>query len=399
MQTSMSLPTDPFHLRPSFLEIDLDALAENVQTIRQRFPGTPLMAVIKANAYGHGLVPCARLLEYSGVESLSVALLEEGIALRNAGIRIPILVMGGVVGTQIEYFLEYNLEIAASSSEKLRRIDEAAARSGKRAVVHLKIDTGMERLGTHYYSCAEHLALASSARHCEVKGIFSHFATVKDGNAEFGKVQLERFLDVCEQFEKLAGYRPIRHIANSSGILVLPESGLDMIRPGILLYGVFPAMSMMGAMPLKPVMSLKTQVVFFKVVKRGAGVSYGHTWTAPEDTRVVTLPVGYGDGYPRRLSNKGSVLLRGKRYPVRGVICMDQVMVEVGKGEAYNGDEVVLIGQQGGDAVSVNEIASLIETTPHEIMVSTNIRLPRRYQWKGASYFEADLENAFRKDR
>lgn len=371
---------EPIFERPTKIQIDLGALADNFRTIKARVGKSRVMAVVKANAYGHGLVPCAEKLIAAGADYLGVALLEEGIELRQAGITAPILVFGGILGEQIKLFIDYDLELTASSISKLQAIDSVAAQLGKVARVHLKIDTGMERIGVHYYNAAAFFEESLRSKHCQVVGVFSHFASADSSDLTFANEQLNRFLESLEFFSQRSLPMPIRHIANSGAVITLPESHLDMVRPGIALFGVAPSPHLEKALALRPVMSLVSKIVYFKVVKAGAGVSYGHTWKAQQDTRVVTIPIGYGDGYPRRLSNCGQVLIRGKRFPIIGKVCMDQIMVDLGpEGEAYNGDEVVLIGAQDNQSITVTELAKHLDTVPHEILVSLNLRLPRTY--------------------
>lgn len=370
---------DPISLRPTVMQIDLDAIAYNYKSIADFVYPARVMPVIKANAYGHGLTTCAKLYAELGAPILSVAFVEEAIQLRQAGVMTPILVLGGILNTQIAHFINFNIDITASSVSKLEAIDETAKALGKRARIHLKIDTGLERLGVHWYSAEALLQKAITCPNVDIVGIFSHFACVREGDLEFTKLQLERFLEVCSFFDRHSYPLPLRHIAATGGLLALRDSHLEMVRPGLGLYGVVPTPGLRGVIDLKPSMCLKTTVVYFKVVKAGAGVSYGHTWTAPRDCRVVTLPVGYGDGYFRRLSNKGQVLIRGKRYPIIGTICMDQTMVNIDWEEAYNGDEVVLIGSQGKESITVQEVAQLAETNCHEVMVALNMRVNRQY--------------------
>ena len=339
------------------------------------------MAVVKANAYGHGLISCARRLAQEGADYLGVAFVEEGVELRHAGITTPILVFGGIFGAQIKLYLDYDLDITASSLSKLRQIESTARQLRKRARVHLKIDTGMERIGVHYYSAETLLEETLRCPHCDITGVFSHFACADDENLSFTKAQLERFLEVTGLFSRRGLPCPLRHMATSAALLRLKESHLDMVRPGIALYGVYPETHLQQCLPLTPAMRLTSRVVYFKVVKKGAGVSYGQRWVAPEDSRVVTVPIGYGDGYFRHLSNRGAVLIRGCKYPIVGSVCMDQIMVNLGAlGEAYNGDEVVLIGAQGGEHITVNEIADLVGTIPYEVLTSTNQRVPRIFR-------------------
>lgn len=377
LETDLSRPTS----RPTWAEIDLDALRHNVRAIRRRVGNqTQIMGIVKANAYGHGLVRVAQELVQNGVEQLGVAFVEEGIELRQNGISVPILVLGGIIGDQVEQFLRHDLTITASSTLKLELIEEAAQRLGKRAQIHVKIDTGMERLGVHYYSAEELLERVVASKWCDLCGVFSHLATSESADKSFTELQLERFHRVLDWFERNGIAAPTRHIANSGAILNHPATFLDMVRPGLMLYGVYPGEECERAVDLKPVLSLKTRVVFFKVTKAGATVGYGRTWTTPNDTRIVTLPVGYGDGYRRSLSNKGEVLVRGVRAPIVGIVSMDQITVDIGQnGTAYNDDEVVLIGEQGNEKISVEKVADWMDTIPYEVLTGINTRVPRVY--------------------
>ncbi len=366
--------------RPTILEINLASIAENLGALRKYIGNAKVMAIVKANAYGHGLIECAKRLEAEKVDYLGVAFVEEGIELRKAGVKTPVLVLGGVSGAQIKLFLDHDLSITASSISKLERIDGVAAGTGKKARVHLKIDTGMERIGVHYYSAEKFLERSLACKNIEVVGVYSHLATGEEQDTSFAKLQLERFLEAINFYSKRSLPTPIRHIANSGAILQLRESHLDLVRPGIALYGVAPAPHLTNTIPLLPALSLRSRVVYFKVVKSGASVSYGRAWTASEDTRVVTIPIGYGDGYPRALSNRAEVVIGGKRRAVVGSVCMDQVLVNIGpKGEAFNGDEVICIGEQGGERITVNDLAQWAGTVPHEILTMLNLRIPRLY--------------------
>ncbi|MEY4669711.1 MAG: Alanine racemase [Pseudomonadota bacterium] len=370
-----------FDHRPTCAEVDLGVLRENLNAIRAFVSPSKVMAVVKANGYGHGLERVALTLQHAGVDSLGVAYIEEAIALRQGGVTIPILVFGGLLQDQLELYLKHDIDVTASSVSKLEQIEATAQRLKRRARVHLKIDTGLERIGVHYYSANTLFDAALRVQHSDVVGVYSHFADVNLGDLQIAEVQLERFLASLRYYEERATGPFLRHIASSSGLMALKASHLDMVRPGLALYGIYPGSGYSSILPVKPVLSLKSQVVYFKVVKKGAGVSYGHTWFAPEDTRVVTVPIGYGDGYLRALSNKASVIIRGKKSPIVGVVCMDQLMVNVGPdGVGYNGDEVIMIGESGGERISVEELAGLIGTTPHEVVVSLNQRIPRVYR-------------------
>ncbi len=365
--------------RPTRIVVDLDRLAFNLRSIRAHV-GVPVMAIVKANAYGHGLVPVALHLQAQGVEQLGVAFVEEGIALRRAGVTAPVLVLGGVFGPQVEQFIAHDLEITVSSLDKLRQVETAAQALGRRAVIHLKIDTGMERIGVHSYSAHPFIEAAVASRWCVVKGIYSHLACADDPESPMTAQQLERFLDACAHFERIGAPMPLRHLANSGGVLHFPQSWLDMVRPGILLYGVQPDSISRRAIEVRSAMALVSQVVYFKVVKANHPVSYGATWAPQHDTRVVTIPIGYGDGYPRALSSRGEVLIRGHRHPIVGRVCMDQFMVDIGQDSAWNEDEVVLIGAQDDAVITVEDLAQRAGVIPYEILVGLNDRIPREYR-------------------
>lgn len=379
MMSTLPPSDDAISLRPTTAHVDLAALQHNVAAIRARVGDRKIMAVVKANAYGHGLVPTAEALLRFGVDELGVAFLEEGIALRRAGVSAPILVLGGIIGNQISHFIEYDLQITASSPYKLSQIEEVAAVTGRRAVVHLKVDTGMERIGVHWDHAEKLLDAVRAARHCEIRGLFTHFAASDADDRAYTELQLDRFEQVIGAWKKRGFALPLLHAANSGALLQHERAWFDLVRPGALLYGFYPSPGVARTIPVRPVLSLKTRVVYFKVVRAGAPVSYDGRWIAPRDTRVVTLPVGYGDGYLRALSGKAEVLLNGKRYPVVGNITMDAMMADIGRDSAFNGDEVVLIGAQGQESIRVEELAERAGTIPYEILTSINTRVPRRY--------------------
>ena len=364
--------------RPTRILVDLDAIAHNLRAIRAHVQ-VPVMAIVKANAYGHGLVPVALHLQAQGVEQLGVAFLEEGIALREAGVTVPILVMGGIFGPQAAQFIAHDLEITVSSLDKLRQVEDAASELGRKATIHLKIDTGMERIGVHSYSCGPFIEAAVASPWCTIKGIYSHLACADDPGSQMTALQVERFAEACAHFDRLGAPMPLRHLANSGGVLHFPDTWLDMVRPGILLYGVLPDPASQRTVDVRPALSLVSQVVYFKVVEAGRPVSYGATWASSHDTRVVTIPIGYGDGWPRALSSRGQVLIRGKHHPIVGRICMDQFMVDIGQDSAWNEDEAVLIGHQGDAAITVEAVAQAAGTIPYEILTGLNQRIPRLY--------------------
>jgi len=367
-------------LRPTYLEVDLERLAENYRVIAAHVAPARVMPILKANAYGHGLVEVARKLEAVGAPYLGVAYVEEGLRLRQHGVHLPVLVMGGILGSQIPRFIEHDLTLTASSVDKLRAIDEHAAAIGRPATVHLKIDTGMERIGVHWYSADALLEASLRCRHVRVEGIFTHFANADARDLGHARLQLERFHEVLGFYERRSLPTPLRHAASSGAILTLPESRLDLVRPGVLFYGVGPSDETPATIAVQQALRWVTRVVYFKVVKPGHPVSYGSTWAPAELTRVVTLPAGYGDGYSRAMSGRAEVILHGKRYPVVGRICMDQIMVSIGWDSAHNGDEAVLLGESGAAAITVEELAAWAGTIPHEVLTSINTRVPRVYR-------------------
>jgi len=366
-------------VRPTRVEVDLKILAENFKAVRTHIKNSKVMPILKANAYGHGLVRVAQLYEELKADYLGVAVVEEGILLREMGIKMPILVLGGIWGNQIPLFLKHNLSITASSIDKLKQIDDTAAQMKIKAVVHLKIDTGMERLGVHYYNSENFLDAAYKCKNIFVEGIYSHFANSESSDLTYTHLQLSRFNEVLSYFNKHSLSRPIKHISNSGAILQLPEANLDMVRPGIMLFGVYPSEKVKKTIEVKPALSWKSLVVYFKVIQAGNAVGYGLTWKPDQNIRAVTIPVGYGDGYLRSMSHKAKVLLNGKLYSVVGSISMDQIVVNIENDSAYNGDEVILLGSDGENSITAEDLAKWAGTIPYEILTNINTRVPRIY--------------------
>ena len=366
-------------LRPTYAVVDLARLRANLEGIRAHVGAARVMVTLKANAYGHGLEAVARALAPTA-DAFGVALVEEGIALRQQGIKNPILVMGGIWTRQIPLFLENDLTFTVPSIARLRDIEEAASARNGKARIHLKIDTGMERIGVHHYHAEELLEAAADSPHVQVEGIYSHFAGAEAEDLSGAREQLARFEEALLFYEQRSLPCPERHMANSAALLTLPESHMDMVRAGILAYGVYPSPHVPRAVEVKPALSWRSRVVYFKVVEAGSPVSYGGTWSSDHPVRIVTVPVGYGDGYFRSMSNKAEVILREERHPQVGSICMDQMMVSIEWGTGYNGDEVVLIGEQGSARITVEELAEWAGTVPWEILTAINDRVPRLYE-------------------
>ncbi len=359
----------------------MGALARNVQTLRGVAPGMAFLAMVKANAYGHGATLVAPVLESLGVELLGVALVEEGLELRRAGVNTEILVLGGAYEGAWEALLEARLIPAVFREDHLESLEAAARRMGVRPAAHLKVDTGMSRLGA-LPDEVPGLLERFKALGIELSGVMSHFSNADLRDGLVTERQLEVFARVLAQVES-AGFHPRwRHLANSAAVVALPpaKSGdtYNLVRPGLALYGVSPAAWIVPPTPFEPVLSWKTAVIHLKTISTGTAVSYGGTWTARRPTRIATLPVGYADGYPRRLSNRAQVLLHGQRAPVVGRVCMDLCMVDVTDvpGAAL-GDEVVLLGRQGGQEVSAVEFAGWLDTMPYEVLCGVGARVPR----------------------
>lgn len=367
-------------VRPTRVDVSLLRLRNNFAAIKKKVGQVKIMPVLKANAYGHGLVEVARLMQDLEADYLGVAVLEEGILLRKMGITMPILVLGGILGNQIPHFIQYNLTITASSVDKLLQINEEAKAQNKKATVHLTFDTGMERIGVHYYNAEPIIKAAGSCDCVDVEGVYSHFANSDESDLSHARLQLERFRGILDTFTRLGiPQPPLRHIANSGAVLQLPESYFTMVRPGILLYGVYPSPHVKRTVSVAPALTWKSRVVYFKNITPGHPVGYGSTWESDHTVHAVTVPVGYGDGYFRTMSHKAQVIIGASRYPVIGTISMDQIVVNLESDSAYNGDEVVLIGESEGERISCEDLAQWAGTIPYEILTNINTRVPRQY--------------------
>ena len=366
-------------MRPCWIEVDLNCLAHNLEQIRKHVGSCKVMAVVKADAYGHGLIETARLYQQLSIDWLAVAIPEEGIALRKAGITVPILVFGGLIKEQIEELLEWNLELTVSSLENLSWTNGIAAKMNRSAGVHLKMDTGMERIGTSTKDTRVFIEKAFLCQKIEIVGFYSHLACSDDPKSQMTIKQLDQYHSALEFLEKHSSQKPLRHLANSGGILHFPQAHFDMVRPGIILYGVYPDPRSIQLLDLKPALSLKARVVYSKKVEAGKSISYGATWAPEQDIEVSTIPIGYGDGLRRDLSNRGTILIQGKKTPIVGRVCMDQFMANTGAQKTSVGEEVVILGQQGNQILRAETMAETIGTIPYEILTGLNRRVPRLY--------------------
>lgn len=368
----------PAELRPTYLEIDLAQLRQNLENVRAHVHPARVMAVVKANAYGHGVDLVAPYIE-PHADYLGVAIVEEGVHLRQLGIRKPVLVMGASLPGQVHLFLEHDLTMAVSSMQLIEAAEQAAAAAGKRLKVHLKIDTGMERTGVHEYEAQPFIESSLRCKHLDVEGIFTHFANSESADLSHARLQLERFHEVLALYDKLSVPAPaLRHAANSGAILQLPESHLDMVRPGIMFYGIYPGPDVKRAVDVKPAATWRSRVGFSKITQPGRPVSYGSLWQSDTATRIVTIPCGYADGYFRRMTNKARVLVNGSKYPQVGRICMDQFMVNLGDDAAEIGAPVILLGaSENGERITPEDLAEWAGTNEYEVMTNVSARVPR----------------------
>ncbi len=343
-------------------------------------PGVKILSVIKANAYGHGASEIARVLAEAGSDFFGVATLEEGLQLRESGVSTPVLILAGAYPEQFDEFVHNDLTPAVCEAWMLRRLEMLARKRAVTLNIHLKVDTGMGRIG---FSAAElnlWLPELAGLEALKLQGLFSHFSHAERVEGGYTRNQLERFHGVLKRLDD-AGYRiPLIHLANSAAVISLPPSHFGMVRPGLMLYGIHPCAEMAPQVSLRPVLSWKTRVLQLKWLPGGSPISYGQTFVTQRESLIATLPVGYADGYPRLLSNRGAVLVRGKRAPVVGRICMDLTMVDVTQIPGVEqGDEVVLIGDQEGETISADEMAGWAETISYEILTSISARVPRIY--------------------
>ncbi len=362
-------------VRPTRAEISLDNLCQNFKEIRRKVGNKKILAAVKANAYGHGMIEVSKSLEESGVDYFGVAILEEGIALRKAGIKKPILIFGAGRPEEAPEILKYDLTQTLTTFDMAERLSKYALILKKNAVVHIKVDTGMGRLGFLPEDIPEFVEKVSRLPGLYIEGIYSHFPSTLNKQPEYTKRQLKTFLALLENLREKGYNFPIKHIANSMAIIEFTESYLDMVRAGFILYGL----KKITELNFSPVLSLKTQISFIKELPAGSFVSYGLTYNTKNKNRIAVLPIGYGDGLPRALSNRGEVLIRGKRFPMVGAICMDMTMVNVGNEEIKEGEEVVIIGCQGEDEIKVKEIAEKLNTFENEIVTRISARVPRVY--------------------
>lgn len=382
--------------------VDLDAVKYNMVHMKENIrEETKIIAVVKTDGYGHGAVPIAHEIEdMPFLHGFAVATVEEALILRGSGIRKPVLVLGYTFPYCYEKMAREEIRPAVFREDMLEELGKAGTACGRPVKIHIKVDTGMSRIGIRpdesglafVRKCAETPGI-------EIEGLFTHFAKADEADKTSAKKQLETFLAFAGQIEERLGIRiPVRHCSNSAGIVELKEANLDVVRAGITLYGLWPSCEVKkDIVSLHPVLSLKSRIVYIKELEAGMAVSYGGTFVAKEPMQVATIPVGYGDGYPRSLSNKGHVLIHGKKAPILGRVCMDQFMVDVtGIPEAAQGDEVTLIGCDGEESITMEELGELSGRFNYELACCLNKRVPRIYRRGGKAVYSKDSFRDFR---
>lgn len=380
----------------AFVTIDLDAIYKNVENILNRTKeGTNVIAVIKTDGYGHGAIPIARTID-NLVSAYGVATVDEAVNLRKHNITKPIYVIGYTHESQLDRMIEHDIRPTVFTYDMAIAVNEVAKRNNKIANIHIKLDTGMSRIGfKDDVESVEVIKKISDFENIKIEGIFTHFAKADEKDKEPTIIQLKRFMDFIKKLEKEGINIPIKHSSNSAAIIELQECNLDAVRAGIAMYGLYPSDEVdKNSVELHPALGLKSHIVYVKEIEEGTAISYGGTFVADKKMKVATIPLGYGDGYRRSLSNKGYVLINGKRANILGRVCMDQFMVDVTDIDAKKDDEVVLIGRSGDEEITVEELASLAEETfNYELVCDLGKRIPRVFYRNGEiigtkDYFE-----------
>jgi alanine racemase len=368
-------------LRDTWVDVSIDAIKENVKAFREHIkPSSKLLTVVKADGYGHGAVEIAKAAIDSGADGLGVALLDEALELRQAGFQVPILVLGYTKPEGIEQAVQENITLTVYSKDSIHAIHKACEKLNKRAKVHVKIDTGMTRIGLQTKEAALELIKMMDPNQIEIEGIYTHFADADNPDASYTQKQFNEFLEVTEYLEAQGFAIPIRHCCNSAGTIAYPKMHLDMCRVGISTYGLYPGEHLKEMIDLTQAMTFQTKPVQIKEVPAGQSISYGRTYTPDHTSVIATLPVGYADGFSRRLSNRGEVTVKGKRALIVGRICMDQAMIDITDIPEVTSDDIVTIfGDEHKGYVPLDEVADLLDTIHYEIVCLIGKRVPRNY--------------------
>jgi alanine racemase len=361
----------------TYAEISLAAIKHNIAEIKKLLaPASKYMAVVKANAYGHGAPAVARAAVEAGADYLGVANVKEALELREAGVLAPILILTESPTSSADEVIQHDLTQTIYSFSEAKALSDEAVKRRKNVKVHVKVDTGMGRVGVLPSEAVAFITKISSLPALTVEGVFTHFAKAEDPDDTFTADQFGKFQQIVARLPQI----PIKHSANSAATLFHKETHLDLVRVGLMMYGLYPQGNSRRLINLQPALAFKSRVTYLKKVPAGTPLSYGSTYVTPTETTIVTIPVGYADGYSRRLSNRGQVMIRGKRYPVVGRISMDLTLVNVGDNKVEMGDDVILIGSQNGQGISTDEIAVLEDTISYEVVCSIGKRVPRVYK-------------------
>jgi alanine racemase len=375
----MDFDSTVFPLRPAWTEIDLGKLRRNLQLIRRDLPKpVRLLAVVKDEAYGHGALDVARVALEEGAWGLGLSTLEEAMALRDAGITAPLLLLGERQEAELPWCVEHNLTVCVNELQTVRQLARTAAAANKRVPVHLKVHTGMSRYGTRWDEALPLVEQILAEKTLQLEGMMTHFAQSDEIDKTFANLQFSRFTEVLRALEQRKISVSLRHTCNSGGFLDLPHAHLDMVRVGILLYGVFPSSVCRRIPGIEPVMSVKARIAAIQQLKPGEVVGYGMRYTAASERRIAVLPIGYGDGFPR-VRNQGGALIRGKRAPLVGGIAMDAIMVDITDiPEAQMWDEAVIMGRQGNEEITVHDVAKLKNSVSYDVLTNWRLRLRRK---------------------
>ena len=373
-----------YNFNRAWAEINLDNIAHNAKEIRRiTRPKAEIMGVVKADAYGHGVTEVVDTILESGVDSFAVSMLDEAIQLRKKGLDVPILVLSYTDPIRASEIIQYNITQTVFSHDLAEALSKAAQSMGRKVRIHIKVDTGMARVGfMPGYSAVKNIVDISKLPSLIIEGMFTHFASADETDKSYTNKQFERFMSICSELNRIGVLIPVKHCANSAAIIDCPEMHLDLVRPGIILYGLYPSGSVDDSLiSLKPAMSLKANIIMVKTVEENTPVSYGRIFTTHRKSRIATIPVGYADGYTRLLTGKGHVLVNGERAPIVGRICMDQCMIDVTelKNAVEVGDEVVLLGEQQGELITAENLAEQIGTINYEVVSLIGKRIPRFY--------------------
>ncbi|MBI3260036.1 MAG: alanine racemase [Ignavibacteriae bacterium] len=364
-------------MRSTIAEINTLSLRQNFQLLRSFAPNSAIMPMVKANAYGHGIIECSKILSDEGAEFLGVAFASEGMLLREAGIPTPIVVMTPPETSELSLFIEYSFHAIACSLETVRRISVEAARQGGVAQLHLYIDTGMSRDGIMPDDALTFMDEVKNLSHIEWVGICTHFATSDEKDTTFAEFQLKLFNQVLENLANNGYFFKYIHASNTAAIAHLPSARFDLIRPGLSLHGCGATEEIALQLHLQPTLKLRSSIISLRRVPAGTPVSYGRKYFTTKETTIATIPIGYGDGYFRSLTGKAECLIHGKRYAIVGTICMDECMVDIGDDMMECGEEVVLIGRQGDEIITANQVAEKCGTIPYEVLTAISARVPR----------------------